>query len=195
MAFSSLVAGQKFGRLTVLSFDLVQSRDKRATQVKVACECGTEKSIWAAGLKNGRIKSCGCLRREVLVSGGRKTHGLRGHPLYSTWSSMHHRCRNLENPHYGGKGVTVAKEWDDPAVFVAWALGHGWQEGLEIDRVDSDGPYSPENCRWLPGRYNIKRARAGWDPDFAAKVAQYASDHGLTIGRLITLAVEDKVGL
>ncbi len=60
---------------------------------------------------------------------------------------------------------------------------------VELDRVDPDGPYSPENCRWLCRRGNAKRARAIWDADFSAEVAQYASDHGLTPWELMTLAV------
>ena len=84
------------------------------------------------------------------------------HPLYGIYRNMLNRCYRKKNhnfKHYGGKGVTVCPEWKChyPA-FAAWALKNRWQKGLEIDRLDNDGPYSPENCRITTHTENVRNS-------------------------------------
>ena len=83
--------------------------------------------------------------------------------LYWVWHSMRNRCENPRKdnyPLYGGRGIVVCDEWRRSSrAFIDWALCAGYEEGLQLDRVDNDGPYSPENCRWVTPRENGSNKR------------------------------------
>jgi len=93
----------------------------------------------------------------------RTYHGLTQHPLYRCWHRMKQRCGNRNRPRYkdwGGRGITVCAEWiENPKDFITWALVHGWQKGLEIDRIDNDKGYSPDNCRFVNSQRNALNKR------------------------------------
>ena len=80
-------------------------------------------------------------------------HGLSKHTLYLMWQRMKNRCYNRKEPRYkdyGGRGISVCDWWKhDVKTFILWALSHGWQQGLYLDRRDNDGNYNPENCRFI----------------------------------------------
>jgi len=115
------------------------------------CECGTEKVITGASLRNGKTQSCGCLNKEILSAKG-TVHGAHGTRLYSIWHNMRQRCNNPNRKtyaYYGALGITVCPEWNTFAPFKAWAESSGYEDGLTLDRRDGSQGYSPENCRWV----------------------------------------------
>jgi hypothetical protein len=80
-----------------------------------------------------------------------KTHGMKGTKIYNIWRGMRDRTRRKSHPHYknyGGRGIKVCKEWESFETFYTWAISHGYKEGLSIDRLDNDGDYCPENCKF-----------------------------------------------
>lgn len=155
--------GQKFGRLTAVEFCGVVNRKARW---KCVCDCGLTVIATANNLRNGNTKSCGCLRRETASSRG-KANTVHGNShdnrtrLYSIWCGMRQRCSN-PNHHayylYGKKGVRLCSEWEDFLNFKAWALSHGYADNLSIDRIDHNGGYDPNNCRWITISENVARA-------------------------------------
>lgn len=86
----------------------------------------------------------------------------RNKKLYTLWQTMIHRCEDKKRAKYndyGGRGISVCKEWHDPNVFMDWAFENGYEEGLQIDRINNDGNYEPSNCRWVTLKENTRNRR------------------------------------
>ena len=153
------ITGKRFGRLVVIC------HVKKGYWL-CQCDCGKKAVVLSTGLKRGTTKSCGCLydeRRTLTIIDDE-----RARPLYDTWKGMKQRCYNKNKvgySNYGGKGVKVCDEWRDSFDnFYQWSINNGYKiingeikDRLCIDRIDSNGNYCPDNCRWIPMSENSAR--------------------------------------
>lgn len=199
------LTGQRFGRLTVIG---LSARQSRKTYWICQCDCGNVSEHRSDGLLNGTIKSCGCYKREVSAENVSKnhTHKKSGTRIYRIWQGMKTRCFDINDKRYeryGERGITVCEEWKNNFLsFYDWSMANGYDENLSIDRIDNDGNYCPENCRWVTLKEqannrssnvkykigNVTKKLSEWcelfELDFNTILARFEREENITMDKL-----------
>ena len=197
------ITGKRYGRLTV-----VRRWEKLPTghsKWLCVCDCGNTKIVEDSNLKHSDKISCGCWRKELYIENA-KWRGESHTPLFQIWQSMINRCTkpNAQNyKYYGGRGIQVCDDWIDPIngyfLFKGWALTNGYEDGLSIERIDYDGNYTPENCKWIPLNEQSKNTRRAHKLTFNGKtmcLTDWAKEFKINRGTLTSrlkrgMSVED----
>jgi hypothetical protein len=202
------LTGKRFGRLTVLHLHEVSR--SRGARWQCKCDCGNTALVYRKELRNGDTQSCGCLHKEQLQE--RNTiHGLCGTPEHDVWLNMITRCTQPSAQNfrfYGGRGIKVCARWrNDFRSFLA-DMGPRPSPNHWIDRIDSDGDYSPENCRWSTRTEQFRNRRSNrlieyanetktmveWAEAFGLNpmTLQWRLDHGWSVHDALTTPVQAK---
>lgn len=146
--------GTVYGNIKILNFAY---KDKNG-KYRYNCECllcGNKFISLGTVVKTGRRESCGCLSRKRMIEANRK-HGMHGTRIYNIWKGIRSRCRDDSyhaSHRYKGRNITVCERWNEFINFYE-DMKDGYFDGAELDRIDNDKGYYPNNCRWVTHKEN-----------------------------------------
>lgn len=145
--------GTRYSRLVVIK----EAENRKGRRyLECLCDCGNIYNAMVKSLRNKHTRSCGCLRADA----GRKqltTHGMYGTRTYHIWSAIKQRCNDVSNPYYGERGITYSNKWE---TFEGFYKDMGeCPENHQIDRINVNGNYGPDNCRWATQSTNSHNTR------------------------------------
>lgn len=179
-----IASGTRFGKWTVIERTCYR---KESWRYSCRCDCGTVREVDGGTLRNGTSTSCGCKRKEKPLKHGHTKGGQS--PEYVTWHNMLQRCEKTNHPsypNYGGRGISVCPDWQDFRTFLR-DMGPRPSAKHSLERIDNDGPYSPENCRWALWREQCNNKRDCVPITFRGEtlnLAQWAERLGFNKGTL-----------
>lgn len=174
------------GKIKVVEYAGIDERGNALW--KFECKCENYGISTGANIRNGNVKSCGCIRKDKgkkFMHDRNTTHGESRTRLYTIWGNIINRTTNESNKsykEYGGRGITVCDEWKDFMKFKKWALENGYKEKLTIDRKDNDKGYSPDNCRWADWDTQNNNKQQSWKIEYRGKeqtVEQWAKEYNI----------------
>ena len=193
------LSGMVFGRLTVDRRDTSEGPATNGRRVKwiCVCSCGNRTTVTGRNLQSGNSKSCGCLQAERRGA-TQRTHGLTKQRVYRIWLSMKSRCKypsHYTYRFYGAKGVKYDPRWESFDAFLS-DMGHPPDDSMTLDRIDPEGHYSRQNCRWvtMQAQKNNMRKSVEWRGE-KLSVAEVARRNGIPRTSLVTLLNYKGMGL
>lgn len=180
-------SGQRFGAVLIKGRDFTRSGSN--AYWFYVCDCGRSFTVSSSVLKKGHLSSCGCLR-DIMSKIAKTTHGMTKTKIYGVWKGLKGRCNNpkaTDYLNYKGRGITVCPEWENSFETFFKDMGDIPFTGAQIDRINNDGPYSKENCRWATASENCRNRRNSILLTYNGKTQEisiWAAEIGVTVNAI-----------